>query len=281
MTVPHATDRPTPRHDRALHPRDPSQDELLIARHVADDVDAAERALAERLVAGCAGCAALAADLRAISSATRRLPAPRRPRDFRLSAADAAALRPLGRSPLARLRSWLAGPGFAFSRPLAGGLVSLGLVGLVLSSSLGSSSLSQGTSILSTVGNSIGGQAAAPAERAAGSGAYREPAAPSAAGAGNDSMAGASAAPSAASSGVPSAAPAFNGVPTAGPAASGAGSGTAGSVKTTDEPKLSPGQAASQGASSGLPPLPILSLAAVAAGIALLLLRWGAGRSGG
>ncbi|MGZ6339631.1 MAG: hypothetical protein ACXWNG_04625, partial [Candidatus Limnocylindrales bacterium] len=110
---------PTTSHDPSVHWASPAVDELLVARHVAGDVDPAERALAMRLVADCRACAVLASDLRSIAAATRKLPAPRRPRDFQLSEAEAARLRrptlaTSWRRALTRLAELLAGPGFAF-----------------------------------------------------------------------------------------------------------------------------------------------------------------------
>jgi hypothetical protein len=112
-------------HVRADH------DETLVARLAANDLAARELEAARAQVAECPACAQLLVDLRSISSATSALPAPRRTRDFRLTEADAARLRPAGwRGLLARLGS----PGFAFARPLAGGLAALGIAGLILAS---------------------------------------------------------------------------------------------------------------------------------------------------
>jgi hypothetical protein len=105
-------------------------DLLLIAAHATGDLDAAARAAASELVAGCSACAELAADLRALATATATLPTPPRPRDFRLTPADAERLRPRG---LRRFLAALAAPG-AFTRPLATGLTTLGVAGLLLAS---------------------------------------------------------------------------------------------------------------------------------------------------
>ena len=74
----------------------PDHDETLIARLAVDDLAdrRARRPARPRLVADCPACAELLADLRAIAAATAALPAPRRTRDFRLTEADAARLRP-------------------------------------------------------------------------------------------------------------------------------------------------------------------------------------------
>jgi hypothetical protein len=98
----------------------------------AGDLAGAELTAAEALVASCGGCADLAHDLVAIRGAMTALPVPARRRDYRLTAEDAARLRPSGwRSFLA----WLAAPGSTV-RPLATGLATLGVVGLLLTSAL-------------------------------------------------------------------------------------------------------------------------------------------------
>ena len=141
---------PFPSHVRADH------DETLVARLAVDDLTPPELAAARAQVADCPACAELLADLRSIVAATSQLPTPRRTRDFRLTEADAARLRPAGwRGLLARLGS----PGFAFARPLASGLAALGIAGLILSSLPAGFGGSAAGTILSTVGNSVGGGA--------------------------------------------------------------------------------------------------------------------------
>ncbi len=102
----------------------------LIVALDAGDLAGAELLAAGSLAASCAGCAALVADLAAIRGAMTALPVPSRRRDYRLSAADAARLRPSG---WRRLVEWLAAPGSTV-RPLATGLATLGIVGLLLTS---------------------------------------------------------------------------------------------------------------------------------------------------
>jgi len=116
----------------------------------AGDLAGAELTAAESLVASCGGCAALAHDLVAIRSAMTALPAPARRRDYRLTAEDAARLRPSG---WRRVIEWLAAPGSTV-RPLATGLATLGVVGLLLTS---------GTPGLLSGFGSAGGGPAAPA----------------------------------------------------------------------------------------------------------------------
>jgi anti-sigma factor RsiW len=111
--------------DHATH------DGLLVSTWVAGDATPVERAAAETLVADCSDCRQLAADLRAVAAAVRDLPQPRRPRDFTLTEADAARLRRRG---WRRLLAAFGGPRFDVARPLAVGLTTLGLAGVLLSS---------------------------------------------------------------------------------------------------------------------------------------------------
>jgi hypothetical protein len=77
----------------------------------------------------CPACGALHADLLSLQRAVRQAWTPSRPRDLRLSVADALRL---------RRRSWrqrsalIGGPGDALTRPLALSFTALGLVGLLL-----------------------------------------------------------------------------------------------------------------------------------------------------
>ncbi len=106
-----------------------THDPELIAAAVGGALDASERRLIDERLSTCAPCAELHADLLAIASAQRAVPTPSRPRDFQLTPADAHRLRPRG------LRAVLAAIGSsrdAFSKPLALGLTTLGLVGLLV-----------------------------------------------------------------------------------------------------------------------------------------------------
>jgi hypothetical protein len=103
-------------------------DALLVAAYAANDLDGRPKDEAAELIAGCSACAELAADLRALATATAALPPVARPRDFGLSPADAARLRPTG---WRRLLRALAAPG-ALTRPLAASLTTLGVAGLLL-----------------------------------------------------------------------------------------------------------------------------------------------------
>ena len=106
-----------------------SHDTILVASLADHSLAKSEREAADALVAACASCAALHADLVALTAATRAMPTPSRPRDYTLTPADAARLRPGG------WRRWVAAIGTsrdAFSRPLAVGLTTLGLAGLLV-----------------------------------------------------------------------------------------------------------------------------------------------------
>jgi anti-sigma factor RsiW len=109
--------------------RHTGHDLLLIAAFAAGDVTAHERAGADSLVAACPECAALVLDLGAIALATAELPAPQRPRDFFLRPEDAVRLRPHG---LRRLVGAIGGARRPLVRPLAGGLMMVGMAGLLV-----------------------------------------------------------------------------------------------------------------------------------------------------
>src|ERR1035437_5090580 len=106
-----------------------SHDESLVVRLFGYDVDPAERSRALDLVAGCEECAALYADLGSIATATSALPAPARPRDFTLTPADAARLRP--HRPAAGRSRWR-----GLTRQLGGAFAALGLAGVLMTGAL-------------------------------------------------------------------------------------------------------------------------------------------------
>jgi hypothetical protein len=106
-----------------------NHDPELIAAHATGDLTGRELETAAAQVTGCAECAGLYADLLTIRAALADVAAPARSRDFRLTADQAAALRPGG------WRAWLstlAGPRFSFAAPLGSALAALGLVGLLV-----------------------------------------------------------------------------------------------------------------------------------------------------
>ncbi len=98
MTEPFAPAAPE---DHARH--DPMWMAALATRD--PDLTESERTRAEAAIKSCGPCADLFAELVAVSAAIPTAALPTRPRDFTLTAADAARLRPGG------LRRWLAGIG--------------------------------------------------------------------------------------------------------------------------------------------------------------------------
>jgi hypothetical protein len=104
-------------------------DALLIAAHAAGDAAGKDLIEAERLVASCDECEELYTDLRLIASATAKLPAPRRPRDFTITAQQAARLRGRRWPDVLGGLAWVRGDGM---RNLAAGLTTLGIAGLLL-----------------------------------------------------------------------------------------------------------------------------------------------------
>ncbi len=65
----------------------------LVVAYADGELDATERAIAQDQIDGCASCALLVSDLRALQVADRELATAARPRDFRLTTADAERLR--------------------------------------------------------------------------------------------------------------------------------------------------------------------------------------------
>ncbi len=106
-----------------------SHDPELIAAYAAGDAEGRDLDAAAALVERCEACQRLHADLLAISAALVDLPAPARSRDFRITADQAAALRPAGWRGLVAA---LAGPRFSFAAPLGTAMATLGLVGLLI-----------------------------------------------------------------------------------------------------------------------------------------------------
>ena len=151
-------------------------DEELIAAFAAGDVeDRGEAEKARSLVERCAFCRDLHRDLgviravlQASGTAAQRAETRAAPRDFRLTAADAARLRP--GSPIVRAATrlgWRARVGLgvaAFGRPLGATLATLGVAGLLIGSlTLGGSPLaSMGGAPAATAAPALDGGGAAP-----------------------------------------------------------------------------------------------------------------------
>jgi hypothetical protein len=151
---------------RSLHD---AHDLEFVARAAAGDLAAGEEITAHERLAACETCAALAADLRAIAAATRKLgPAATRaastaaPRDFRLTEADAARLRRRGFPGAGGGLAWTARQ----ARGFGGALATLGLVGLLVAAGLPAL---------------VGGAASAPTSEDLGSGRNEDAASPIAA----------------------------------------------------------------------------------------------------
>jgi hypothetical protein len=284
-----ATSEPHARHDRHL-----------VAALAADDLEPIVRAEAETLVATCRDCAELFADLKVIAFATAALPDVPRLRDFRITAADAARLQPRG---WRGLLDAIGGARASFSRPLAAGLTTLGLVGLLVTTIPGALN---GQSFGAT---GAGPNAGAPAPE---DGRYRyaSAAAPSAAalfGQAADSAASstpqapaASVAPSAAATSVGqgktatpgssresvqavgTAAPAgggLNAVPPLGTKSGrGTGVGATGSSGATRDTTTTAGAFPSSTAQNGPSPLLPISIVFLVAGLGLFAARWSARR---
>lgn len=117
-----------------LHdPQHAQHDPDVIAGLAAGGATAIERTRGQALLDSCVDCRALHDDLVAIAAATRSLPAARAPRDFRITAEQAARLRRT--SWLTRLLGPFASAGSA-ARPLAAAFTTLGLVGIFVASAL-------------------------------------------------------------------------------------------------------------------------------------------------
>src|SRR5712671_5023257 len=105
-------------------------DPLLVASLAAGDLAGADRDHAAALIADCAECAELHADLILIARATAALPPAVAPRDFTITPQQAAALRPVG---WRRLVAAISRSRPLMSRQLGLGLATIGLAGLLVS----------------------------------------------------------------------------------------------------------------------------------------------------
>ena len=148
------------------NPSDHPQHDLLVIAAFADRGATGEEAdLARAQIATCTECAVLHADLVSLATATRQLPPVERPRDFRLRPVDAQRLRP---NLIRRLFGSFGTPRDGFSRPLAAGLTTLGLAGLMLG-------ILPGTLSLGSSGGAAATSAPAPQAPAAGAPAEEAP----------------------------------------------------------------------------------------------------------
>jgi hypothetical protein len=237
-------------------------DLVLVAAHAAGDVTPAERATAEALLAACPDCRELADDLRAIAAATAAMPAPVRTRNFTPRPEDAARLRPRG---WRRLAAALGTGRLELTRPLAPVLMTLGVVGLLVS----------GLPLLQASAGGLGSTGAASQRVDAASSAAPAPAAAAAASPGPTASTsrdnfGPAAAPSASGS------KALHGGPQVSPSpiSDTAGGEGYGSANATPAPELSVASPPSTPVASG-PDFRLAALSALAlvAGLALFGLR--------
>lgn len=154
--------------DQSAHDQhDPAIIAGLLDRDGVQALPAAERATALALVDDCVACAALHRELVALTSGLRLAGTPTRPRDFRLSAADAVRLQPRG------WRRFITSIGSArdgLSRPLAIGLTTLGLVGVLVGTVPGALPLGGPAAGVGT------GAEQTPSDRAGAQGGAQEPA---------------------------------------------------------------------------------------------------------
>lgn len=268
-----------------------SHDTMLVASLADHSLAMSERDAAEALVGACGECAGLHADLVALRDATRAMPTPSRPRHYTLTADDAARLRPAG------WRRFVAAFGTSrdgFSRPLAVGLTTLGLAGLLVGTvpSLSLGSAASSSVVLSTVGAPVTAPGANPE---AGTATNAGPAAAPSSGA---FAAGpiASAAPAPAASGaaasVATAAPSpgdkniygseqdrNSPVPVAGGDTSGSAKAASPATDQTAD-QASRLQSTAAGDGTGLSTLVLASGAFLIVGLGLFAIRWSARRFG-
>lgn len=130
-----------------------AHDHVLVAASATDELTDTEHATVTRLLAACADCRQLQADLRSLAAATVALPVAPRRRDYRLTGQDAARLRPAG------LRAVLASLGsrrFSFAAPLGTAIATLGIVGLLVAAIPGP--LAAGTALRLDSGQRAGGE---------------------------------------------------------------------------------------------------------------------------
>jgi hypothetical protein len=264
-----------------------SHDTILVASLADHSLPATERAAAGALVASCSQCADLQADLLALRAATRAMPTPARTTDYTLTESDAARLRSGG---WRRFVAILGTSRDALSRPLAIGLTTLGLAGLLVTAApslmLGGAS-SAGPA---TAGAPAGDAAAATDDESTKLGAAAGPEA-SAAAAAPGSVApvsggiyGSAVDQTAAPAPVPPQAAIADGA-TQPPSTEANTNGTERAQAGTNggksqEPASTSDLLAAQEI-GGVSPLPVLSVAFLIAGLALFALRWTVRRFGG
>jgi hypothetical protein len=240
----------------------------LAARPV--DLGESETTAAQAQVASCTACAEALADFVALQTALPGTATPRRPRDFQLTPADAERLH---RSGWRRFLGYFGSPRDGFSRPLAIGLTTLGLAGVLLAS-IPSATLMGGS------GGAAPASEAAPIQQAAPAPAASEP--------GTDRTALGAAPPDA---GLPSAAPSASAAAAASTSSEAGTASTEAATAPTDThvftggnpdevaPDITGGvDTALRGDAGGFSVLFVVGGVLLIAGLALFGLRWSARR---
>ncbi len=261
--------------DPFIPPHHAVHDTMLVASLADHSLAEAERDAAEALVSACRQCADLHADLLALRAATRAMPTPTRPIDYMLTARDAVRLRSGG---WRRFVAILGTSRDALSRPLAVGLTTLGLAGLLVAN-VPSFSFSSGaaTSAPASVGAPAGGAAVDNADGTTTLAASAAAEAAASAAPLPDNLTGAAALASAAPA--PALGPVFNAGATPPSDTQGATSGS--SKGQAGAPARSQGETNDLLLSQevgGVSPLVVLSAAFLVAGLGLFTLRWTARR---
>ena len=241
---------------------------LAIAALQAGDLTGPELARALELRASCPDCSALYVDLGTLRSAVRAMPAPPRRRDFRLTEEDAARLRPTG---WRRFVGWLAAPRSSV-RPLATGLTTLGLAGLLLATVPGLSLFGSATMLSAPESRDAGWRV--DGEMATGAPVETDKTVTLAAPSGPAATAAPAGAPEA---------PAAEPVPTGGVAGSGSEDYRANQGATPGTPTPNAGD---QGLLAGQQPfgpslVALASIVLLITGLSLFAARWALRRSGG
>jgi hypothetical protein len=134
-----------------------AHDQLLVASLLDRSTGGPDRERAEALIAACNDCATLHRDLIALRDAARALPTPPRTRTFEITAEDASKFRRTG---WRRLIAAFGSTRDAFSRPLAIGLTTIGLAGLLVATIPGVLPRAVSTAALPTLGQAVGGAGA-------------------------------------------------------------------------------------------------------------------------
>ena len=278
----HGYEMTTPAPDHASH------DPLLIAADLDGTLEARDAVTVRDWLAGCSACMALRADLADLATATRSMPTPTRPRDFRLTQADADRAAVGGwRRAIAAFGSSRGG----FTRPLAVGLTTLGLAGLIVANIPATSLFGATGAADSLTAPTLG---VSRPVTGAGSGAS-VPEAADAAASPRSSAFGAEAVPGPSAGQAAPVEPRATGVPDVGivqpssgdtgAAASSGGTGasvTSGGAETGrgSAKDATLGQARPTAADTGPSVLVVVSVVLLVAGLGLALLRWGARRLG-